>query len=112
MVKADQPGKGTGRDSPICLNQKRRFMRDYPESGFLPVPWHGFLLQNPSLNQPRITSAGLAFEGGASRCLPGQLAPYLAYLVRRLGEGCSNAAQLWRELREQGFLGSYSAVYA
>src|SRR5205085_8427647 len=27
-------------------------------------------------------------------------------------EGCHNAAQLWRELREQGFRGSYSAVHA
>src|SRR3712207_1170764 len=30
---------------------------------------------------------------------------------QRLKEGCRNAAQLWRELQEQGFTGSY-AVYA
>jgi len=43
---------------------------------------------------------------------PGQLAPYRRYLERRLEEGCRNVAQLWRELQEQGFTGSYAAVYA
>jgi transposase len=41
---------------------------------------------------------------------PGQLAPYRAYLQQRWKEGCHNASQLWRELREQGFPGSYSSV--
>jgi transposase len=43
---------------------------------------------------------------------PGQLAPYRTYLEQRWREGCHNAAQLWRELREQGFRGSYASVYA
>jgi transposase len=43
---------------------------------------------------------------------PGQLAPYRAYLRQRWNEGCHNAAQLCRELREQGFPGSYSSVHA
>ena len=43
---------------------------------------------------------------------PGQLAPYRSYLEQRLKEGCRNAAQLWRELQNQGFTGSYSAVHA
>jgi transposase len=43
---------------------------------------------------------------------PGQLAPYRAYLEERWREGCHNVAQLWRELREQGFPGSYSSVPA
>jgi transposase len=38
------------------------------------------------------------------------LAPYRAYLERRFGEGCRNAALLWRELREQGFSGRPSLV--
>jgi hypothetical protein len=33
---------------------------------------------------------------------PGQLAPYRAYLQQRWNDGCHNASQLWRELREQG----------
>jgi transposase len=41
---------------------------------------------------------------------PGQLAPYRAYLQQRWNEGCHNASQLWRELREQGFTGSYDSV--
>ena len=32
--------------------------------------------------------------------------PYVAYLESRWGEGCHNAAQLWREIKEQGFPGS------
>jgi transposase len=43
---------------------------------------------------------------------PGQLAPYRPYLEQRWREGCHNAAQLWRELRAQGFRGSYSAIHA
>jgi len=36
---------------------------------------------------------------------PGSVEPYAAYLRRRWDEGCHNAKQLWRELREQGFAG-------
>lgn len=35
--------------------------------------------------------------------------PYEPYLRRRWEEGCHNATQLWREVREQGFTGSRSA---
>jgi transposase len=41
---------------------------------------------------------------------PGQLAPFHTYLERRWREGCHNATQLWREIREQGFGGACSAV--
>ena len=33
--------------------------------------------------------------------------PYMAYLIRRWREGCTDSMQLWRELREQGY--TYSA---
>jgi transposase len=33
--------------------------------------------------------------------------PYMAYLIRRWREGCTDSMQLWRELREQGY--PYSA---
>jgi len=36
--------------------------------------------------------------------------PYEAYLRRRWEEGCHNATQLWRELREMGFTGSRSGL--
>jgi transposase len=39
-----------------------------------------------------------------------QLDPYARYLSQRWQEGCHNAAQLWRELRERGFSGSDSRV--
>jgi transposase len=35
---------------------------------------------------------------------------YEEYVRRRWNEGCQNAAQLWRELRAQGFTGSRSAL--
>jgi transposase len=38
------------------------------------------------------------------------LAPYLDYLLRRWGEGCRNAAQLWREIRDQGYPSTQSPV--
>ena len=39
-----------------------------------------------------------------------QLDPYASYLSQRWQEGCHNAAQLWRELRERGFPGSDTRV--
>ncbi len=38
------------------------------------------------------------------------LDPYLAYLEKRFAQGCRNANQLWKELRAQGFTGSYKPV--
>ncbi|WP_247871511.1 MULTISPECIES: ISL3 family transposase [unclassified Azospirillum] len=38
------------------------------------------------------------------------LAPHLAFLERRWGEGCHNGAQLWRELRAAGFDGGLRVV--
>jgi transposase len=38
------------------------------------------------------------------------LDPYVAYLKQRLVEGPTNASQLWRALRAQGFSGSYKVV--
>jgi transposase len=36
--------------------------------------------------------------------------PFVPYLQRRWQEGCHNGAQLWRELTQQGFTGTSSAV--
>lgn len=36
--------------------------------------------------------------------------PFLAHLQKRWAAGCHNARQLWRELVEQGFAGSYKPV--
>ncbi len=41
---------------------------------------------------------------------PGALDAYRAYLQRRWQEGCQNALQLWREIRQQGFAGSATVV--
>jgi transposase len=41
---------------------------------------------------------------------PGQLVPFQPYLEQRWREGCHNATQLWREIKEQGFAGARSAV--
>lgn len=38
------------------------------------------------------------------------LDPYLRYLNIRHQEGCENASQLWREIRQQGFVGSKRQV--
>jgi len=36
--------------------------------------------------------------------------PYFAHLQKRFNEGCENAMQLWREIRAQGFTGTYRPV--
>lgn len=38
------------------------------------------------------------------------LDPYIPYLQQRLAAGPVNASQLWRDVREQGFLGGYKVV--
>jgi transposase len=38
------------------------------------------------------------------------LSPYTTYVQQRWAEGCRNAMHLWRELRKQGFTGSYARV--
>jgi transposase len=39
-----------------------------------------------------------------------KLDPFKPYLYQRTGEGCGNAAQLFREIRGRGYTGSYSIV--
>jgi transposase len=36
--------------------------------------------------------------------------PHVSYLQRRFDQGCRNAMQLWREIRTQGFSGTYRPV--
>ena len=40
----------------------------------------------------------------------GPLTPFKEYLLRRWEEGCHNALQLWREVKQKGFAGSATAV--
>ena len=41
---------------------------------------------------------------------PSILHPYIPYLEKRMLEGCENAMQLWREIREQGYPGRHRQV--
>ncbi|MBA2682227.1 MAG: transposase, partial [Ktedonobacteraceae bacterium] len=38
------------------------------------------------------------------------LEPYKDYLIKRWNEGCRSAQQMWREIKEQGYVGSDSSV--
>jgi transposase len=49
-------------------------------------------------------------ERAAHARQPSMLDPHTAYLARRWAEGCCNGFQLWRELRERGYLGSRKLV--
>jgi transposase len=53
-----------------------------------------------------------AGEAPVYRRAPGSSAldRHLGYVERRWAEGCHNSAQLWRELRDQGFKGGYDIV--
>lgn len=42
--------------------------------------------------------------------VPSNLDPYLSYLEQRVQEGCTNAEQLWREIRDHGYPGGSSQV--
>ena len=41
---------------------------------------------------------------------PSKLDPFKPYLDQRTGEGCGNGSQLFREILERGYTGSYSVV--
>lgn len=50
-------------------------------------------------------------ERATRRPGPSRLDPYLANLEQRMTEGCENAMELWRELREGGFAGTHRQVH-
>ena len=50
------------------------------------------------------------FPEWQSRPVSSMLDPYLEYLRRRVAEGCENAQQLWREIRQAGYPGSTRQV--
>jgi transposase len=41
---------------------------------------------------------------------PSMLDPFEPYLAKRWQEGCRNALQMWREIREQGYPGAQGRV--
>jgi transposase len=73
-----------GEELGLARNTVRKYFREPPE---LPKP------------TPRAFRASL-------------LDPYDNYLLERLSQGCRNAAQLFREIREKGFTGSLSITKA
>ena len=73
-----------GEELGLARNTVRKYFRQPP---------------NPPLPTPRALRASI-------------LDPYEDYLLERMGQGCHNAAQLFREIQEKGFLGSQSTVKA
>jgi transposase len=41
---------------------------------------------------------------------PRQIDPYRPYIQQRFIDGCTNATQIYREIREHGFRGNHQAV--
>jgi transposase len=60
----------------------------------------------------RWLQAGHFPERQRRRERPGQAAPFAPYLRERWAQGCHNATQLYRELRERGYRGCYGSVAA
>jgi transposase len=60
----------------------------------------------------RYLSASTCPERQPPRPRPSRLAPFTAYLLERWNAGCRNGAQLFREMKAQGFRGQYSIVSA
>ena len=73
-----------GEEMGLARNTVRKYFREPPE---------------PPKPTPRAFRASL-------------LDPYDDYLLERLSQGCRNAAQLFREIREKGFIGSLSITKA
>jgi transposase len=74
----------------------------------------GQIAQRLGISKTTVTKylkAGGFVERKTRASPPGSVEPYAAYLRRRWEEGCHNAKQLWRELREQGFPGEPIAVW-
>ena len=45
------------------------------------------------------------------RIFPSQVDAFGPYLEKRVAEGCTNASQLWREIKQQGYRGNISGVW-
>lgn len=58
----------------------------------------------------RFAQAAAFPERAAPAPQPRRLDPYLPYLQQRVGEGCHNASQLWRELQAQGYVGTQRQI--
>jgi len=58
----------------------------------------------------RWTTTG-AFPERKHRVFPSQVDAFGPYLEKRFAEGCTNASQLWREIKQQDFLGNASSVW-
>jgi transposase len=58
----------------------------------------------------RFLRAGVFPERARPRRRPAQLDNFQPYLRRRWGEGCHNATQLWREIKDKGYPGGRGMV--
>ncbi|NTW73174.1 MAG: ISL3 family transposase [Eubacteriaceae bacterium] len=49
-------------------------------------------------------------ERASNKISPSILDPFIIYLRKRFDEGCENGSQLYREIHEQGYIGTYKQV--
>ena len=63
-----------------------------------------------SRGKVRLYAAAASFPERKSRYVPSRLDPFLPYLEQRFQAGCTNARQLWRELRARGYVGGSGQV--
>ena len=55
--------------------------------------------------------ASLSFpERASNKISPSILDPFIVYIRKRFDEGCENSSQLYREIHEQGYIGTYKQV--
>jgi transposase len=84
----------------ITLRQRGVFLKDIASQGNISHKTVGRWLTHGTFpeRKPRASQ-------------PTKVDPYRAYVHQRWQEGCHNLAQLYREIKEQGFTGSYSTVF-
>lgn len=59
----------------------------------------------------RVTRMDVLPDARHTKPRPSQLDPFESYLKGRWDEGCNNAMQLWREVKERGYPGGYKRVH-
>lgn len=101
-------------DQQIRANRERRLeryneVRRLHERGTSVVGIAETLKMSP-MTVYRYLSAGSFSERARRARRSGGLEPYLAHLHQRFAAGCTNAAQLWREVAERGYTGKPAMV--
>jgi len=107
-----QPNRATAEADAPSTEREQRF------AAVLALHAHGWsyrrIAQQLHLDRRTVKRYVLAGElpkrGGPAVQATSTVLPYIEHIARRWNEGCQNGMELWREIQEQGYRGSYSSI--